>query len=265
MDTDHKTYDLLIIGGGSAGLTAADFAIKLGAKVAILEKHKIGGDCTWTGCIPSKTLLKTAKVAHDTRHAAKFGLSPTSLPIDFSAVMEHFRSVVDDIYQEESPDVLRAKGVDVFLGDTRFVDPHTLSVNDEIIKGKYIIIATGAQIFIPPIQGIKDVNCHTYETIWDLEQLPERLLVLGAGMVGCELSQAFQRLGSQVTLIEAQECILPKIDRNAALALEDIFVKEGIQLHRNTPIEQAWRDHDGIHLKSASSSLSERQVLLEHE
>ncbi len=245
-----KTYDLLIIGGGSAGLTAADFAVKLGASVAILEKDKIGGDCTWTGCIPSKTLLKSAKVAHDMRQAQKFGLIPSSHPIEFSAVMKRVRSVIDDIFWEESPEVLASRGIDVYLGESIFSDPHTLSVGDKIVKGKKIIIATGARAAIPPIQGIANVEYHTYETIWDLDQLPERLLVLGAGMVGCELSQAFQRLGSQVTIIESSEGILPNIDRTAAQTLVKIFTEEGIQLYSPTIIERAWQEKDGIHLNS---------------
>ncbi len=245
-----KTYDLLIIGGGSAGLTAADFAIKLGASVAILDNHKIGGDCTWTGCIPSKTLLKSAKVAHSMRHADSYGLQPSQTQTDLAAVMAHVHSVVDDIYQEESPEVLRAKGIDVFLGPTEFIDPHTLSVGDEIVSGKAIIIATGARVNIPSIKGIEDVDYHTYETIWELDDMPQRLLIVGAGMVGSELGQAFQRLGSEVSLIEAKECILPNIDRDAALTLEDIFSAEGIQIFTNTLIESVWQDKDGIHLKS---------------
>ncbi len=257
-----KPYDLLIIGGGSAGLTAANFAVKLGARVAILENNKIGGDCTWTGCIPSKTLLKAAQVAHTMRTADQFGLEAASPAVDLASIMKHVRSVVDDIYQEESPDVLRSRGIDVFLGETHFIDSHTLSVGNEIVEGKHIIIATGARIFVPKIWGIEDVRYDTYETIWDLEQLPERLLVLGAGMVGCELGQAFQRLGSKVTLIEARECILPKIDRQAAQTMEDIFAAEGIRLFQSTAIDRAWRDEGGIHLKSGKQEFTGDVLLL---
>jgi len=243
-------YDLLIIGGGSAGLTAAEFAAKLGAKVAILERHKIGGDCTWTGCIPSKTLLKSAKIAHTLRTADEYGVKAVNPNVDLSAIMEHVRAVVNDIYREESPEVLRAKGIDVYFGNTEFINPNKLSVGDEIIEGKNIIISTGACVYIPPIQDIETVNYHTYETIWELEQLPERLLVLGAGMVGCEFSQAFQRLGAQVTLIETKERILHNIDLGAAQTLEEILIAEGVKIVKNTPINRVIHANDGIHLIS---------------
>ncbi|MBC8508233.1 MAG: FAD-dependent oxidoreductase [Anaerolineales bacterium] len=257
-----KKYDLLIIGGGSAGLTAADFAIRLGASVAILEKNKIGGDCTWTGCIPSKTLLKSSKVAHEMQHADKYGLVPARNEVDFSSVMAHVRSVINDIYLEESPEVLRAEGIDVFLGPIEFIDPHTLSVGDDIVRGKSIIITTGAKVHIPQIEGIENVEYHTYETIWQLEKLPKKLLIVGAGMVGCELSQAFQRLGSEVSLIEAKECILPNIDRIAALTLEEVFRKDGIQLFTNAPVEHSWQDDVGIHLKSKDQEFVGDMLLL---
>ena len=195
--TTSKPYDLVIVGGGSAGLMAASLAVQFGARVALVEKHRIGGDCTWTGCVPSKTLLKAAKVAHAMRTADRYGLVPAEPAVDLGAVMDHVRSVVDEIYQEESPQALRADGIDVYLGGARFLDPHTLAAGKDTITARNVLITTGAHPYIPPIQGLENVDYVTYETIWELDTLPRHLLVVGAGPVGSEMAQAFRRLGSR--------------------------------------------------------------------
>jgi pyruvate/2-oxoglutarate dehydrogenase complex dihydrolipoamide dehydrogenase (E3) component len=262
MESNTFSYDLVVIGGGSAGLTAADFAVKLGVRVAILEKHKIGGDCTWTGCIPSKTLLSVAKTAHQARQASKYGLRLSEPEIDFSTVMAHVKHIVDGIYEEESPQVLRARGIDVHLGNFQFRDPHTL-VNGEIeIRSKKIIIATGARLHLPQIEGLADLDTLSYENVWDLDQRPESLLILGAGMVGVELGQAFQRLGSQVKLVEAKPQILPQIDEQWATELSENLSSEGMQIYRDTPITEIWRDAAGYHLQSGEKRISGDALLV---
>ena len=150
-----KPYDLVIIGGGSAGLTAAGFAVQLGARVALVEKHRLGGDCTWTGCVPSKTLLKAAKVAHEMRTADHYGLSSVEPAVDLKAVMAHVRAVVNEVYQEESPEALRADGIDVLLGEARFLDSHTLTTGEATLSARNVLIATGAHPYIPPIAGLQ--------------------------------------------------------------------------------------------------------------
>jgi len=160
-----ETYDIVIIGGGSAGLIAADFVAQLETKVALVEKHRIGGDCTWTGCIPSKTLLKVANVAREIRTADRYGLAPFEPEIDLKKVMDHIRVVIDEIYKHETPEVLRANGIDVFIGSTRFLDSHTLSVGGTTIKSKNFVISTGAHPLAPPIMGLDEVNHLTYESI----------------------------------------------------------------------------------------------------
>lgn len=262
MNSTDFSYDLVIIGGGSAGLTAADFAAKLGARVAILEKHKIGGDCTWTGCVPSKTLLSVAKLAQGARLAGQVGIRFPEPDIDFAALMAHVRSVVDEIYQEESPDVLRTKGIEVHIGSFQFVGPYTLSDGRHTIQAKKIIIATGAKPHIPSIEGLENIDYRTYETIWELEQRPERLLVLGAGMVGVEIAQAFQRLGSQVTLIETQERILPQIDQRAADHVGHALQSEGLHIETQIPVTKVWQNEQGIHLQSGGRTFSGDAVLL---
>ncbi|MGD9099525.1 MAG: FAD-dependent oxidoreductase [Anaerolineae bacterium] len=243
-----EPYDLVIIGGGSAGLTAAGFAVQLGARVALIEKHHIGGDCTWTGCVPSKTLLKAAKVAHEMRSAGRYGLTPVEPAVDLKAVMAHVRKVVAGVYAHETPAALRADGIDVFMGAARFLDAHTLVAGETTLTTRKTLIATGAHPYLPPIAGLQDVDCLTYESVWELETLPKRLLVVGAGPVGCEMSQALRRLGARVTLITDQDRVLPRDDPAASHVLGRVFEAEGIDLRYQSRAERAWQDQEGIHL-----------------
>ena len=160
-----EEYDLIIIGAGSGGLSAAAFAAQLGARVALVEKNRIGGDCTWSGCVPSKTLLKAAKVAHEMRTAGRYGLPAVDAQVGLKAVMAHVRDVIGEIAEEESPAVLRAAGIEVVLGEARFVDPHTIIVGDATMAARRFLITTGAQPSIPPIPGLADVDYLTYETV----------------------------------------------------------------------------------------------------
>jgi pyruvate/2-oxoglutarate dehydrogenase complex dihydrolipoamide dehydrogenase (E3) component len=251
----EDAYDLVIIGGGSAGLMAAAFAVCLESRVAIVEKNRTGGDCTWTGCVPSKALLKAARVAHLMRHAERYGLPAVGPQINLKAVMAHVRDVVTEVYDEESPAALRADGIDVHLGGARFLNPHTVAAGDTTLNGRDFLIATGAHPFTPPIPGIKDVGYLTYEDIWELEVLPRRLLVLGAGPIGCEMAQAFQRLGSKVTLIEAEDHLLPRDIPQASQVLAEVFEAEGINLHLGAAAEWVWQDQEGIHLVAGSKEL----------
>jgi pyruvate/2-oxoglutarate dehydrogenase complex dihydrolipoamide dehydrogenase (E3) component len=244
------TYDLVIIGGGSAGLTAAGFAVQLGRKVALVENHRIGGDCTWTGCVPSKALLKVAQVAHQMRNAARYGLGPAEPAVDLKAVMAHVRSAVDEVYRSESPETLRADGIEVFLGQARFRDANTLEAGDGDVRldARRFLIVTGARPFIPPVPGLDEVGYLTYETIWDLEELPEHLIVVGGGPVGCELAQAFCRLGARVTLLEAAPRILLQDDPEAADLVAQRLTEDGVDLRLGSAVQQVWRSSDGIHV-----------------
>ena len=244
----NNGYDLVIIGAGSAGLTAAGFAVQLGARVAILDKHRIGGDCTWTGCVPSKTLLKVAKVAYLMRNANHYGLTPSEAVVDLKSVMSHVRNVIAQVYQHESPEALRTNGIEVFLGDVRFLDPHTLIVGESTLTARHILLATGAHPFIPSITGLDDVEYLTYKNLWNLEILPGHLLVVGAGPIGCEIAQAFRRLGARVTLLEAGDRMLPRDGPAASKVLAEVFTTEGIDLRFNVTAERTWQDRNGIHL-----------------
>ena len=234
----QSEYDFLIIGGGSAGLTAADFAVRLGLKVALVEKSRPGGDCTWTGCVPSKTLLRIARTAHEVRTAPQSGISAGPPKVDFPAVTSKVREVMEGIAGAESTEVLRSHGIDVFLGEAKFLDPHTIALPDAELKARRILIATGAGPVIPPIPGLDQVDYLTYETIWNLEVLPEHLLLLGGGPIGCELAQAFRRLGSRVSLVEAMPRILLQDEPEASSLILDELANEGVEFHLDASVEK---------------------------
>lgn len=222
-----RQYDLVIIGAGSGGLTAASFAARLGAKVALVEKHRIGGDCTWTGCIPSKALLKVAKVAHEARTSSRFGITVGEPVVDMARVRAYVQSAIDSVYKLETPEQLRDKGIDVIQGAARFLDAHNIAVGEDRISAKYFLIATGARPAIPAVDGLEKVPFVTYEQIFSTNVLPERMLIIGGGPIGLEMAQAFQRLGAQVTVVANE--ILPKDDADARAVIRRALESEGVQ------------------------------------
>lgn len=222
-----RDYDLVIIGAGSGGLTAAGFAAQLGAKVALVEKNRIGGDCTWTGCVPSKALLKAAKVAHEVRNAARFGIVAAAPVTDMAAVREYVRRAIDEVYQFESPEELRRKGIEAIQGQACFRDASTILVNQESVRSRAFLIATGARPRIPAIAGLSEVPFLTYEQVFDNDQLPGTLVVIGGGPIGLELAQAYQRLGSQVIVIANR--LLPKDEPEVPGLMRRIFERDGIR------------------------------------
>jgi pyruvate/2-oxoglutarate dehydrogenase complex dihydrolipoamide dehydrogenase (E3) component len=231
-------YDVAIIGAGSGGVVAANFAARAGARVVLIEKHRIGGDCTWTGCVPSKALLKAAKVAHLARTASHYGVSASLEPVNLKAVMDYVRSSIANVYQFESPEVLQHEGVDVLMGQARFTDAHTISVATQngpvAVKAKNFIICTGGRPTIPRIEGLADVPYLTYETVFDMEVLPRHLLVMGGGPIGIEMTQAFSRLGAEVSVFQRQPRLIPKDEPEAAEVLQKVLSEEGVKLHLNT-------------------------------
>ncbi|RME98696.1 MAG: FAD-dependent oxidoreductase, partial [Chloroflexi bacterium] len=221
-------YDLVVIGAGSGGITAAQFAARLGVKVALVEKHRIGGDCTWTGCVPSKALLKIAKTAHAVRTASQVGIETGGPPrVDMVAVRAAVRRAVTGVYRHETPEKLAAEGIEVLFGAAQFVDPHTLHASEQTLTAKKFIIATGAHPFIPPVPGLADVPYQTYLQIFNNQHLPEHLLVMGAGPIGVELAQAYRRLGARVTLVDVG--LLPREEPEVAQVMGRVFAREGIE------------------------------------
>lgn len=220
-------YDLAILGAGASGLIAADFAVQLGARIVLLDKGPIGGDCTWTGCVPSKSLIKVATVAHHARIAARYGVTTTEPVIDMTLVRDYLRSTIQQIYKPTEPETLSKKGMDVLIGATRFLDPHTLEVGTQQIRAKKVLINTGAEPRIPHIEGLANVPYVTYQQIFDNDRLPEHLLVIGGGPIGCELAQAYRRLGSKVTIIA--ERLLPREEPEVSELLNRVFAQGGIE------------------------------------
>lgn len=220
-------YDLVIVGAGSGGLVAARFAAQIGAKVALIEKNRIGGDCTWTGCVPSKSLLKVAKVAHEIRTANRYGISASRPEIDMSAVRDYVRNAIESVYEFETPEVLAREGINVVFGGARFVDPSTIVAGDRTIQSKAFLLTTGARPSIPPIAGITEVPLITYEQIFDNDVLPKAMLIVGGGPIGIEMAQAYQRLGSQVTLFG--KAVLPKEDPDVQKLIKTVLEREGVR------------------------------------
>ncbi|HEX9016805.1 MAG TPA: FAD-dependent oxidoreductase [Chloroflexota bacterium] len=257
-----ESYDLVVVGGGSAGLTGAGLALQFGARVALVERGRLGGDCTWTGCVPSKTLLKSAKVAHQMKTASRYGLQPADVAIDLKQVMAHVKAVVEEVYQEETPGSLRADGAAVYLGMPHFLDPHTLAVGETTIEGNHFLIAAGAHPIVPSIPGLKETGYLTYETIWDLEELPEGLLVLGGGPQGCEFAQAFARLGSRVTMVTRSKRLLPRDEPEASAVLARVFASEGIELLLGASADHVRRDEKWVHVAAGGKEAHGSELLV---
>ena len=240
-----KTTDFIIIGGGAAGLTAAFTAKGFGKKVVLIEKNKVGGECTWNGCVPSKALIKSAKIAHSIEHAKDYGIETTQT-FDNSPVLEHVRSIQSQIYTHETPEVLEEKGIEVIIGEAVFISENTVKVNDQTIKGKKIIIATGSQPMIPKIKGLDSVDYLTNEEIFKLKQPPKSLGIIGAGPIGIELAQSFNRLGTEVHVFLRDDKILKKENNSIGVLIKNILSTEGVIFHDHYTIKSIDKDDQGI-------------------
>jgi pyruvate/2-oxoglutarate dehydrogenase complex dihydrolipoamide dehydrogenase (E3) component len=225
-----STYNLVVIGGGSAGLVSAYIAAAVKAKVVLIERHKMGGDCLNTGCVPSKALIKTARVAAEIRNHKKYGIKSAQCEIDFPMVMDRVHQVIKDIEPHDSIERYSGLGVECITGEAQIIDKNTVKVGNQTLKTKNIILALGASPFIPPIKGLSAIKYRTSENLWEMRELPKRFVVLGAGPIGCEMTQAFQRLGAQVTQVEMGDRILPREDEDVAKIVADRLREEGVTL-----------------------------------
>ena len=223
-------YNVVAIGGGSAGLVSSYIAAAVKAKVALIEKDKMGGDCLNTGCVPSKALIRSAKMLSYARRAKEFGFNKTDVDFNFAEVMERVQNVIGKVEPHDSVERYTSLGVDVITGEANITSPWTIEVNGKTITTRNIIIATGARPFVPPIPGLDKVQYLTSNNIWELRKQPKNLVVLGGGPIGSELTQAFARLGSQVTQIEMAPCIMCREDHDAAEYVEEKFRQEGINV-----------------------------------
>jgi len=240
-------WDLLVIGGGTAGLVAAKTAAAFGASVLMVEKDRTGGDCLWTGCVPSKTLLAAAHAAAGARNAFGYGITVVGVTVDFPQVMRQVQAAIDSIEPTDSPATLRAAGVRVVHASASFTGRRTVLINGITVPFRRAVLCTGAEPVIPLIPGLAQAGPLTSTSIWSLTALPGRLLVLGGGSIGCELGQAFARLGSSVTIVEAESSLLTREDSaaaaviTAALTADGVNIRTGVALRGVTAADHGWR------------------------
>ncbi len=231
-------YDLVVLGGGTAGLVSAMGAAGLGARVALVERHLLGGDCLNTGCVPSKALLRSARAVGELRRAAGLGVSACDVRVDFSAVMLRMRERRASIAVHDAAERLQRAGVDVFFGSAQFANVQTVLVDDQRLRFGRAVIATGGRPAAPPIPGLDGVPYLTNETIFSLTELPRRLLVIGAGPIGCELAQAFARFGAAVTMLGRRSQVLPRESPAAAAVVRRHLEADGVQLELGVRLTQ---------------------------
>jgi dihydrolipoamide dehydrogenase len=234
-------YNLIVIGGGAAGLVSAYIAAAVRAKVALIEKHQMGGDCLNTGCVPSKALIRSARFIADLNKAAALGIRKAEAQFDFAEVMERVQRVIQQVAPHDSVERYTQLGVNCITGEAMIRSPWEVEVNGKRLTARHIIIATGARPAVPPLPGLTQSGYLTSDTIWNLRQQPKRLVVLGGGPIGCELAQSFQRLGTDVTLIQSDVRILPREDHDVSSMVAVRFLQEGMTIltaHRAVRFEQ---------------------------
>ncbi len=233
---DDGVWDLLVIGGGTAGLVGARTAASFGASVLMVERDRTGGDCLWTGCVPSKALLAAASAAADARGADRLGVHVDGVRVDFAAVMAHVHDAIARIEPDDSPESLRGAGVAVAFGHARFTGTDTAEVGGRPVRFRQALVATGSNPLVPPIPGLRESDPLTSDSVWELTDAPQRLVVLGGGSIGCELGQAFARLGSTVTVVEAAARLLTNEEADAARAVHQALTADGATVLTGEPV-----------------------------
>ena len=233
--TPRGPYHLLVIGAGPGGLVAARAAVALGAKVALIERHMLGGDCLNYGCVPSKAIIRTSRLYAEMRTAANFGAAPPAdIRVDFPAAMERMRRIRARISRVDSASRLIAEGIDLYFGTARFVGPDAVEVGGARLRFKKALIATGSRSMLPTIPGLAEAGFLTNESVFDLNELPRSLLVIGGGPLGCELAQAFCRFGTRTIIAHSEPLFLPKEERDAAQMVSDALARDGVEIHLNS-------------------------------
>jgi pyruvate/2-oxoglutarate dehydrogenase complex dihydrolipoamide dehydrogenase (E3) component len=263
--TPPRRYNLVVIGAGTAGLVAAAGAAGLGARVALIERDLMGGDCLNVGCVPSKALLRAARVVVDARGAAQFGVGVPGPPaVDFGKVMERMRRMRAEIAPADSAARFQALGVDVYFGQAAFTGRDTVAVEDRTLRFKKAVIATGARAAAPPIPGLSVAGYLTNETVFSLTALPRSLAVIGGGPIGCELAQAFARFGARVHVVETEPRVLGREDREAAQLVHLALARDGVQLLLSARVEKVERRPGGkvLHLQGGSTATLEVDEIL---
>lgn len=256
-------YDLIAIGGGTAGLVTAAGGAALGLKTALVEREVLGGDCLWTGCVPSKALIASARVAHDMRGADRWGLAPADPQHTFRAVMDRMRAARARVAHHDDPERFRQLGVDVVFGAARVTAPGCVSVDGRTLKSKRLVIATGALPAVPPIPGLAEAGYLTHHTAFDQNELPRRIAMLGGGPIGLEFAQVYRRLGATVTVLEMLPQLLPREERDAADVLAATLRAEGIDVLLGTKVERVEAGSEGKLVCARTSEGTEVRVTVD--
>lgn len=264
-------YDVIVIGGGAAGLTSSGIATNFGAKTMMIERHRLGGDCTWTGCVPSKAILKAAKVGQHIREAHDYGLIEQPVEVDFAKVMGRVRHIREEVYLDaDDPKIYEKMGIEVVTADASFVDDHTLELTSDSgtkrVSSRFIVIAAGASAFVPPIEGIHEVPHLTNESLFEIDHFPKRFAIVGGGPIGTEMAQAFRRLGSEVFVFERGARIMKNDDEELAVMLQEKLQGEGIQYLLNASVQKVHRSGEktivSYDMNGAQHTLEVDQLLL---
>lgn len=244
--TPNGRYNLVVLGAGTGGLITALIASSLGARVALVERHLMGGDCLNVGCVPSKAMIRGAQVVHEAREARQFGMPANDTDLgDFGEVMRRMREIRARISEEDSAERYSEEfGIDIYLGEASFAGEGRVKVGDQVLEYKKAVIATGARAVAPPIEGLAEAGYLDNETVFSLTERPRRIAVIGAGPIGCELAQSFQRLGSEVHILERMDQILTREDPDAARVVQEELVKEGVEMTFECTIDRIDRRGD---------------------
>ncbi len=238
-----RPWDLIVIGGGSAGLTAATIAARVGARVLLVDKTRLGGDCLHDGCVPSKALLASAHLAHRMRRASEFGIEPVEVRVDLAAVMARIRAIQAEIGKHDSPEAMGALGVEVAFGGACFIDSRTVRIGaDRTEVADRFVIATGSHAKAPPIAGLSDVGFLNHTNVFDLERAPTRLIVIGGGPIGVEIGQAFSRFGTKVTILQEAARLLEREEPEVSQHLAAVLAREGIDVRVSCAITSVRRE-----------------------
>lgn len=259
-------FDVIVIGGGAGGLTAAGVATNIGADTLMIEAEKLGGDCTWYGCVPSKALLKSAKVAHTVQHASEYGVDAPESAVNFQQVMERVRTLRQDVYEEaDAPEIFEDMGIEVAHGTAHFVDDHTVAIENDgqtrHVRGDRIVIATGARAMTPPIEGLDEVPYLTNHSLFELDEQPDHLAIIGGGPIGTEMAQAFARLGSDVTVLEMGDRILSNDHPELTAMLRERLEEEGVRFMLGARVDRLARTDDNHIRIQAMQGDAEQSVI----